>query len=190
MKKNLSALSIALSMLSIQAFAATDYQVNADLSSVSFATVKNQFVIEPAVINTLTGSLDETGAFNLSVDLKGLKTGIPIRDTRLNELFFETVKFPSIDVKGKVDLARLAKGPQKLDIPVDVSMYGNTKTLTFPVIVLEQGDAVMVSSYSPVIVRASEFGIPSENLTKLAATVGGIKISDSVPLNLTLLFQK
>jgi hypothetical protein len=48
----------------------------------------------------------------------------------------------------------------------------------------------MVSSLSPVIVGASDFGIPTENLTNLAATVGGIKISDRVPLNLTLTFKE
>ncbi|GAL12101.1 hypothetical protein JCM19233_3091 [Vibrio astriarenae] len=188
--KNLIALSIMLSIQSSQAFAATDYQVNTDLSSVSFATIKNQYIVEPSVINTLSGNLDETGSFNILVDLKGLRTGIPIRDTRLNELFFDTVSFPSIEVKGKVDIDLVEAEPQKLDIPVDVTMYGNTKTLLFPVIVFKQENTMMISSYLPVIVKASDFNIPSDNLTKLAATVGGISISDSVPINLSLIFKK
>lgn len=66
----------------------------------------------------------------------------------------------------------------------------STESVEFPVVVLNAGDTVMVSSSAPVIIGASDFGIPTENLTNLAATVGGIKIADRVPLTLNLTFKK
>jgi hypothetical protein len=108
----------------------------------------------------------------------------------LNEIFFESVKSPEVKVSGKVDLAALSNGPKKLVIPVQVIMYGKTKSINFPVVILKDNNYVMVSSSSSVIVGAADFGLPSENLTKLAATVGGIKISDRVPVSLALVFKK
>ncbi|MDD9197522.1 YceI family protein [Aliivibrio sp. S3MY1] len=190
MKKILSSFSLALALMSTQSFAADNYLLESKLSSVSFTTIKNQFVVEPATINTLSGELSESGQFSIDVNLKGISTGIPIRDTRLNDIFFESVKYPDVKVSGKVDLAALSNGPQKLEIPVQVTMYGKTKSIGFPVVILKNDNYVMVSSSSSVIVGASDFGLPSENLTKLAATVGGIKISDRVPVSLALVFKK
>ncbi|MUK25700.1 YceI family protein [Aliivibrio fischeri] len=190
MKKIISSLSFALVLISTPSFAADNYLLEPELSSVSFTTIKNQFVVEPATINTLSGELNKSGEFSIDVDLKGISTGIPIRDNRLNELFFESVKYPEVEVSGKVDLSALSNGPKKLVIPAKVTLYGKTKSINFPVVVLEEGNHVMVSSSSAVIIGASDFGIPSENLTKLAATVGGIKISDRVPVSLTLVFKK
>lgn len=190
MKKILSSFSLALALMSTHSFAADNYLLESKLSSVSFTTIKNQFVVEPATINTLSGELSESGQFSIDVNLKGISTGIPIRDTRLNDIFFESVKYPDVKVSGKVDLAALSNGPKKLVIPVQVTMYGKTKSIVFPVVILKNDNYVMVSSSSSVIVGASDFGLPSENLTKLAATVGGIKISDRVPVSLALVFKK
>ena len=64
-----------------------------------FATIKKQFVVEPATIDTLSGTLAASGKFEISVDLKGIDTGISIRDTRLNDVFFESAKFPNVTAR-------------------------------------------------------------------------------------------
>ncbi|WP_196356306.1 YceI family protein, partial [Vibrio harveyi] len=117
-------------------------------------------------------------------------TGIPIRNTRLNEIFFESAKHAPVKVTGKVDWASLGEGSHKVKVPAEVTLFGKTKSVEFPVVILNAGDTVMVSSSAPVIIGAADFGIPSKNLTDLAATVGGIKISDRVPLTLNLTFKK
>lgn len=75
-------------------------------------------------------------------------------------------------------------------VPADVSFYGNNKTFNFPVIITKTDNSITVNSYAPVIVKASDFGIPAANLTQLAATVGGLALSDSVPVNINLVFTK
>lgn len=190
MRKTLSTLSIVLALFSGASLAADNYILDSKLSSVSFATIKNQFVVEPATIDTLTGTLNSEGHFNVSVDLNSIETGIPIRNTRLNEIFFESAKHAPVRVVGKVDWTTLNEGSHKLNVPADVVLFGKTKSVEFPVVIHNTSDAVMVSSNAPVIIGASDFGIPTENLTNLAATVGGIKISDRVPLTLNLTFKK
>lgn len=86
MKKIISSLSFALVLISTSSFAADNYLLEPELSTVSFTTIKNQFVVEPATINTLSGELNKSGEFTIDVDLKGISTGIPIRDNRLNEI--------------------------------------------------------------------------------------------------------
>lgn len=167
-----------------------EYMLDSSLSYLSFSTIKSQYIVEPALIKTMTGSVKENGFFHVEVDLKGLSTGISIRDERLNDLFFETVKFPKIVANGHVELDKADDKPTLLNASVRVNMYGNSKTIDFPVIVHESDDYITVASVAPVIVRSSDFGIPTENLKKLADTVGGIAISDSVPLSLNLTFAK
>jgi len=161
-----------------------------DFSSVSFATIKKQFVVEPATISGLTGSLDDNGEFAVTVPVTNVETGIGIRNDRLNSLFFNSTLNPTVHITGQFELAALAQDITKLTVPADVSFYGNKKTFNFPVIITKTKNAITVSSYAPVIVRASDFGIPSDNLTKLAATVGGLALSDIIPLNINLVFKK
>ncbi|WP_341663981.1 YceI family protein [Vibrio sp.] len=190
MKKTLTSLSIVCALFSSTLLANDNYDLDTELSSVGFATIKKQFVVESATIDTLSGTLASDGKFDISIDLKGIDTGVQIRNTRLNEVFFESSKFPNVTVSGNVNWSELEEGSHKMTMPAEVTLFGNTKTINFPIIVLKTDDIVMVSSSAPVIISASDFGIPSDNLTKLAALVGGIKISDKVPLTLNLTFKK
>ncbi|MFY2507240.1 YceI family protein [Vibrio pectenicida] len=190
MKKLLTTLSIASILFSGVSLASNKYNLETELSSLSFATIKKQFVVEPATIDTLSGALDTDGTFNIAIDLQSIQTGIPIRNTRLNDVFFESAKFPDVNVSGKVNWGELDEGSHKFVIPAQVTLFGNTKSIDFPVVVLKTDNIIMVSSSAPIIISASDFGIPSENLTKLAALVGGISISDKVPLTLNLTFKK
>ncbi|MEC7308075.1 YceI family protein [Vibrio crassostreae] len=190
MNQTLSKLSIALALFSSASFSSDNYILDSNLSSVGFATIKGQFIVEPATINSISGMLDSNGQFNLSINLKGIETGIPIRNTRLNEIFFESARHSPAKVAGKVDLPLLKEGSHKIDVPAEITLFGKTKLIKFPVVILNTDDTVMVSSSAPVVIAASDFGIPSSNLTALAATVGGINISDRVPLTLNLTFKK
>ncbi|WP_075496789.1 YceI family protein [Moritella viscosa] len=181
---------LSLVLLSFQSFAAEKFNVVSDLSSVSFATIKKQFVVEPATINGLTGSLDERGRFEVKVPVVNVETGISIRNDRLNSLFFNSAINPTIAISGQFELATFKQDIGKAMVPAAVSFYGKTKTFNFPVIITKTKNAITVNSYAPVIVRASDFNIPTENLTKLSATVVGLALSDIIPLNINLVFKK
>lgn len=99
---------MALSAFTAHSAFASDYVLDSSLSSISFATIKKQFVVEPASINTLSGQLKDNGQFQISVDLKGISTGVPIRDTRLNEIFFDSMTYPTVSITGSVDASTLS----------------------------------------------------------------------------------
>ena len=188
MRKILS-FGLFLVIVSSPVFASEKFSLDENLSSVSFATIKKQYIVEPARIESLTGGLSESGYFDVTIDLKGVQTGVPIRDSRLADLFFDVVNYPKVKVSGKVNLKEFSNSPVKTVIPADVTLYGKTKKIDFPVTVFNSGDYIMASTNSPVVISGSDFGIPSDNLVKLAASVGGIEISDRVPLNFNLVFK-
>jgi len=181
---------LSLVLLSFQSFAADTFTVASEFSSVSFATIKKQFVVEPAAINGLTGNLDSSGKFNVSVPVGNINTGVSIRDDRVSGLFFNAAYYPTVNITGQFDLSGLKQDITKVTVPAAVSFHGNSKTFNFPVIVTKTKNAITVSSHTPVIVQASDFGIPAENLANLAATVGGLALSDKVPLTVNLVFKK
>ncbi|GAL15342.1 hypothetical protein JCM19233_6360 [Vibrio astriarenae] len=118
---------------SFNALAADSYQVDTDVSSVSFSTIKKQYIVEPAVITGLSGSLDENGKLSVSIPIKNIDTGVSIRNDRLGELFFNIATYPDVDVSAEVPM-ELMEGDTVITqatIPASVTMYGKTQTLEF-----------------------------------------------------------
>ncbi len=190
MKFKVNVFAIVLCLFSRYLFASDGYTLDSKVSSVSFATIKSQYVVEPAVFGNLSGSIDENGSFEISIDINSINTGISIRDTRLSDILFESFKYPKVNVVGKVDLNILNEGVQNITVSSDVKFFDKIKTINFPVTVLKSNNYLMVSSSSPVVISMSDFDIPSSNLIELAKTVGGISISSQVPLMLCLSFKK
>ncbi|MDP2589495.1 YceI family protein [Vibrio splendidus] len=190
MKKLIPTLGLFCTLISAPSFAETGYTLDPKLSNVTFATIKKQFVVEPASIKPLSGGLTEEGQFAILLDVKSVSTGVAIRDQRLNELYFESMTFPEVKISGKVEPSMLSGDPKRTTIAAEVTLHGVTKTIDFPVLIVPSEELVMVSSASTIIVNGADFGISTDNLNKLSATVGGLAISDKIPLSFNLLFDK
>lgn len=175
-------------MLSVNAFASERFNIVSELSNISFATIKKQYVVEPVVVNNVQGKYSN-GMFDLSVDFNSIDTSVTIRDSRINQIFLKTNLFPLVNIKGHFDMDSITKAITKTSIKADVSFYGNTKEFEFPVIIHKSEGLITVNSYRPIIIKGSDFNIPSKNLINLATTVGGISISDAIPLNIHLTFE-
>lgn len=177
---------------SYPSYAQNRYIIDESISTVNFATIKKQYVVESALISQVSGQVSESGLLTASVPLNKINTGIPIRNDRLNQLFFNSTAFPNIEVKSNIPAEFLSAESiiKQTTLPVSLTIMGNTKTVDITLNVVKSGDIVAVSSARPVIIRASEFGIPAANLRQLAATVGGLAISDTVPVGISLVLKK
>ncbi|PKF50419.1 YceI family protein [Enterovibrio nigricans] len=192
MKSISSAIILAVSLSPSLTFASSDYTVVSDASSISFATIKKTYVVEPANLSGLEGSVDASGKFSITAPISSVSTGIPIRNQRLNDLFFDSKKFPSLKVEGHVDMAGLDKNGTMLQqsIPAKVTLFGNTKDITLDMNIIKTDDSIFAFTYKPVIISGAIFGIPEENLEKVSATVGNIDISSTVPVSVSLVFKE
>lgn len=168
------------------------FKVDEQVSSVSFATTKLQYVIEPASITGLTGEIDDSGTFNLEIPIANIQTGVAIRNERLNKLFFNSKAFPSAKVSVNIPAAVLSAdlSVTQQELPATVTLFGKSRDIKFNVNIVKASDVISVSTVAPVIVRGSSFGIPTDNLAALAKTVGGIPISDTVPVSFSLVLTR
>jgi polyisoprenoid-binding protein YceI len=166
------------------------YVVDSDYSVVHFSTIKKNYVVEPAVISNITGGISDSGKANIQIDLNSIDTRVPIRNERLNKLFFESVKFPNTVVSAKIDIKKEMFGVsdfKKMQVPATLSLFGTSKEIFLNVLIAKVGkDKLLITSLSPTIINADDFGIPASNLANLAATVGGIKISNKVGVSFVL----
>ena len=185
-------LSLTVLLFSANSLAASQtYPLDPGLSQVSFATIKKQYVVEPAKIAKLSGELKDTGQVSIQVPLQEISTGISIRDDRLNTIFFESIKFPTVNISADVkDSLKAAKAAERKTMTFNVEIYGETKPILAEVIISQSKSHIVVSSLAPLIIKAKDFSIPAANLIKLANTVGDIAISSTVPVNFTVVFAK
>ncbi|CZF82277.1 YceI-like domain protein [Grimontia celer] len=192
MKRMSSAIILALSLSPSLAFASNDYAVDSEASSISFATIKKTYVVEPANLSGLEGSVDASGSFSITAPLSSIATGIPIRNQRLNDLFFDSKKFPMLKVEGQVSIESLDESGAQLQqaIPAKVTLFGNTKDVTLNMNIIKSGDNIFAFTTKPVIISGAKFAIPEENLKAVSATVGNIDISSTVPVNVSLVFKE
>ncbi|OEF81244.1 YceI family protein [Vibrio breoganii] len=176
----------------LKAIAAGHYQVDSKISTVSFATIKKQYIVETAVISGVSGNLDDKGMLEVMVPLKNLDTGVSIRNDRLNELFFNAATFPNVKISAQVP-AELMKGDRvvtQATIAATVTLYGKSQNLDFMLNIVRLGNVISVSSVKPVIVDGTSFGIPKEALQAVSKTVGDIAISSTVAVNVSLVLIK
>ncbi len=175
------------------AFANIKYTIDNNNSIVNFSTIKKQYVIEPAIFKHIEGIIYNSGDIEISINLNSIDTKIPIRDTRIQDLFFKVVKFPQALIKAKIDMKEIKSISyyKKMEIPATLEFYGKTKKIKLNILVTKvYKNRLIVTSTQPVIINADDYGVPTENLVKLAKTVGGMNISNKAAVNFVLNFKK
>lgn len=183
---------LALVFASSLAQASNHYQVDESVSTISFATIKKQYIVEPAVINKVSGQIDHQGNLSLSANISELSTGVDIRDQRLNAMFFKSDLFPTVDVKAAIpaDILKADKLIQQRTLSATVTLLGNSKDLEFVVNIVKAGDTLTVSTAKPVTISAAAFNIAADSVNAISTLMGGIGISDSVPVSFSLVLAK
>jgi polyisoprenoid-binding protein YceI len=190
--QKLKHLVLALFLLAPYGAAWADWELDNTQSVVNFVSIKNDSVGEVHSFTSLVGFIGAAGNVQMTINLNSVETLIAVRNERMRELLFETVKFPSAQLTAKVEPAVLAEaakgGVVTAELPVTLSLHGKDKTLTVPVVVVGGADGSMrVFTARPVLVNAADFGL--ENGVTALQQVAALKaISSAVPVTLQLLF--
>ena len=169
---------VALMMAAFAAFPAAaqapfegGWTLNPEMSNLSFQSVKKQTVVESSGFATFQGTIDESGAANVTVLLDSVDTKIDLRNVRMRFLFFETFKYPEAQITAQInpaDIADLASVRRK-QVPVDytIDLHGVTKTYQSMVTAtLLTDDLVSVASATPISIPVADFNL-TEGLGKL-----------------------
>jgi polyisoprenoid-binding protein YceI len=169
-----------------------DWELDSTGSKIHFVSIKNDTTAEVHSFASLVGYIGAAGKAEVTVDLDSVQTLIDIRNERMREMLFETVKFPSATIRAQVDpdvLAVAAEGGVlTAELPVTLSLHGQDKSLTVPVVIVGDSERrLRVFSAQPVLINAADFGLV-EGVAALQKVAGLNSISTAVPVTLQLLF--
>lgn len=188
-------MSLAMLMvlgLSTSAFAS--WELLNDESSLHYISIKDLNKGELNTFKELSGSVSDSGAVSLSVNLRSVDTKIPIRDERMQNELFEVEQFATATISGNVDLApiaQLAVGETYTDtLELTLSLHGVSKEVSSAVRITKlSAGRVLVSSLEPVIINADEYGL-AQGIEKLRNLASLPTISWVVPVTYSLVFQE
>lgn len=175
------------------ASAHAQWELDAQRSSINFVSIKNDAIGELHSFGSLLGFISADGGVQVSVDLNSVQTLIDIRNERMRELLFETVKFPTATVTAQIEPALLAAaaegGTVSAEVPVRLSLHGLEGKLTVPLVAVgEQGGPLQVFSARPVLLNAADFGLAA-GIEALREIAGLRAISNAIPITVHLVFS-
>jgi hypothetical protein len=187
-------LFVALCLVAPTGVAWADWELDNTESIVNFVSIKNNSVGEVNTIKSLEGSIGVHGMAQLTLHLNSVETLIEIRNERMRELLFETVKFPVARVTAEVDPALFAAssggGVRQVDLPFTLSMRGHDKVLNaFVSVVVEDDGDLIVTTTHPVLVHAADFGL-EDGIEALRKVAGLHSISTVTPVSMQLKFVR
>lgn len=187
-------LVLTVFLLSACGMARADWELDNTSSTINFVSVKNGSVGEVHSFASLVGFVGAEGNAQLTVNLESVQTLIEIRDQRMREMLFETVKFPVATVTAQLDTSVLAMAAEggivTTELPVTLSLHGKEKQLSAKLVIVgEGGDRLVVFSAAPILVNAADFDLTA-GVAALQQVAGLQAISTAVPVTLQLQFVK
>lgn len=169
---------------------ATPWIVDSKNSNVNFISTKKVNVAEVHNFNSFSGQMDDSGKFQLNIELASVWTNIEIRDTRMKELLFEVGMYPTLSLRSSIDLDKVSAipvgGTSVMDVSAELEMHGTKQTMPITVTIAKLSEKqLLVVSTQAVIINAANFGL-SAGIEKLREIAGLTSISQSVPVTFVL----
>jgi polyisoprenoid-binding protein YceI len=161
------------------------WKLDPEYSKISIITTKNNSVAEVSSFKSFNGTINKNNYLEIKIDLKSLETNIPIRNERIQKYLFQSDMYPTADIHTQLKPEDLTPGIH--NITFDVDLHGVSGILTAQFMVFEQFGNKVITLYSPLIVKAQNFGLEHGIITlKKLAKLSSIDFT--VPVNLTLSF--
>ena len=183
---------LIMTLLLFSTMARAEWELDTTRSKVNFISIKNNQVGEVHSFTSLAGFIGATGKIQLAINLDSVDTLIEVRNERMRELLFETVKFPTAKITAQTDPRLLAEvasgGVLTTDLPITLLLHDKEKILTLPMVIVGEGDgSLRVFGAQPVLINAADFGL--EGGVKALREIAGLEaISNSVPVTVQLMF--
>ena len=169
------------------------WQLNNQLSQLSFVTTKAGNIGETHQFKSMAGEISEEGEITLTIDVASVDTLIPIRDERMRKILFQMADFPQITFKGQIDASEMQSlnvgGSRLFDVKGKLTVRDQSINLTANVLATKvNGRAVLVNSVKPILLDAGSLGLAAA-VEELREIAGLPSISLSVPVTFVLTFS-
>ena len=150
----LSALAMIFSPLTY-----ADMSLDSDQSVINFVSVKKGTVAETHTINKSSGTLTDKGELKISLDLSSVDTKIEVRDQRMKEHLFETLKFANATISANLGELSTSDGISQVKTEATLELHGVLKPIKVEVMVMRSGDTLMAASTQPILITAADYGL-------------------------------
>ena len=185
---------VGLVLLIVAGVANAQWDLDGAKSSIDFISIKNDSVAELHTFTTLAGKASRDGKVELTISLDSVETLIAIRNERMREMLFETVKFPVATVTTEIApglMSAVAEGGTvQTEQLLTLSLHGIEKAMTAPVVIAGDSDGnIQVLLARPIIVNAADFGLEA-GVAALQSAAGLQAISRAVPVTVHLVFNR
>jgi polyisoprenoid-binding protein YceI len=189
----LSIFILSLSIL-IAAPAYSAWKLDSSKSSLTFVSIKKDTIAENHRFKDFFGGIIVKGLANISIDLSSVDTNIAIRDQRMAEHLFETVKFAQASFSVQLNknaINAIASGSSKnMTLKGSLDLHGQQQELTVNVVVMKLSEKNMVvTTKEPVIIKAEDFALVA-GINKLKSLAHLPSIAYSVPVSFVLTFTE
>ncbi|MCF6320053.1 MAG: YceI family protein [Proteobacteria bacterium] len=164
------------------------WQLNTELSSLSFVTTKNKIFTEEHSLKFQQGVIDGKLAFMASVDLNSVATLIPIRDQRLRDILFETEQFPIASISTLIPQNLNLSVNQNVVLPFVLDLHGTKKSFAAEVVIQMVNNQLVVVNFEPILVNAKDFAMDAA-INKLTKIAGLQSIDYAVLVDFKLTFE-
>ena len=159
-------------------------------SHLAYGSIKKDKIGEVNSFSGLSGTVDETGKANVTIDLTTIETNIDIRNERMLEHVFKGVGKAQLSAQLDMDEVKgLAVGDMAVvDVEGALSLLGVSTELDLEMVVVRLAeDKVMAMSNDMVFVGTEELGVTAgiDRLMELAKLPG---ITRTSPVTLCLVF--
>ena len=162
-------------------------------SVISFVSVKNISIAEVHHFPGLSGSISDDGLVTVTVPLAQVETNIPIRNERMQKLFFDVAAFPDATIEATIDqqaVAAIANGSSaQMEVLFALKLHGKSQMLKSDVRVSRLGGEIQVNTLKPLIINAASFAL-TDGVERLREIAGLQNISAAVPVTASLTFRE
>ncbi|NKB33989.1 MAG: YceI family protein [Pseudomonadales bacterium] len=162
-------------------------------STLSFVTIKADHVGEVHTFDMLSGTIDDDGAVEITIELASVNTLIDIRNERMQAMLFETNLFPEATITGSIDLdgvtAMSAGATESMQVSFELDIHGESNSYNADLLVTRLENGVVASTVKPILVTADAHGLVT-GVEALREVAGLPSISRAVPVSFTVVFDQ
>ena len=160
--------------------------LDAPKSTFHFVAVKNTNTAEAFTFTQLQGTVAANGAATLTIPLASISTGVDIRNTRMQNLLFESGYLPSLHFTTQLDnavLDAMAVGDIRVQsLTGNLILHAVSKAITFDAtIVKHSATSISVSPRRPIVINSVDFEL-NAGVEALRAIANLSAIGEKVPV--------
>lgn len=159
---------------------AARWLLEAEKSSFHFVTVKNIDNAESHTFTQLQGTVSAAGNATLTIPLATVSTGFAIRNTRMQNLLFESGYLPNLHFTTQLDLAAIDAMPvggiSQQTLAGNLILHAINKPISFEVTLIKHtNNSVSFSPRRPIVINSVDFELNAGvEALRLAASLSSI----------------